>query len=74
MGIGYLLGAIAALMYSGLVGYFGGIVKKPGLLKLVKAKLGKNMKDQTAANWCIGMAIFMLAVAIFLIVFGLIQS
>lgn len=74
MGIGYLLGAFATFLYAGLVGYFGGIAKKPGMLKLVKAKLGKNMKDQTAANWCIGMSIFMIALGVFLIVFGFIQG
>ncbi|MCD4826940.1 MAG: hypothetical protein K8Q99_04100 [Acholeplasmataceae bacterium] len=74
MGIGYLLGAIAAFLYAGFVGYFGGIKKNAGLIRLVKAKIGKNMKDQTAANWCIGMSIFMLVLGIFLIVFGLIQA
>ena len=36
MGIGYLLGVIACLLYATLVGYFGGTKKSPGLLKLVK--------------------------------------
>ena len=43
MGIGYLLGAIAAFTYAGLVGYFGGIKRKQGILKMVKAKLGKKI-------------------------------
>jgi len=42
MGIGYLLGGIACLLYAALVGYFGGIKKSPGLLKLVKMKLNKK--------------------------------
>ena len=50
MGIGYLLGGIACLLYAALVGYFGGIKKSPGLLKLVKMKLNKNMSDAAAAN------------------------
>jgi len=50
MGIGYLLGGIACLLYTVFVGYFGGIKKSPGLLKLVKMKLNKNMSDAVAAK------------------------
>lgn len=74
MGIGYLLGGIACVLYAVLVGYFGGIKKSPGLLRMVKLKLNKNMTDETAAKICIGASIFMLAVAIFLFVFGAIQG
>ncbi|MFC1899691.1 hypothetical protein ACFLXP_05125 [Chloroflexota bacterium] len=70
MGIGYLLGGIACLLYSVLVGYFGGIKKSPGLLKLVKMKLNKNMSDATAVKISLIAAIIMLAVGIFLFVFG----
>ena len=70
MGIGYLLGGIACLLYAGLVGYFGGIKKAPGLLKLVKMKLSKKMSDDTAAKVCLVMAIIMLCLGIFLFVFG----
>jgi len=45
MGIGYLLGGVVCLFYAALVGYFGGINKSPGFLKLVKMKLNKNMND-----------------------------
>lgn len=74
MGIGYLLGAIAAFLYAGFVGYYGGIKKSPGLLKLVKAKLNKNMSDKTAVNICIYFSAFILLLGIFLIVFGAIQG
>ncbi len=74
MGIGYLLGGLACLIYALSVGYFGGIKKAPGLLKLVKAKMGKNMSDDTAAKWCMGMSIVILALGIFLFVFGAIQG
>ncbi len=50
MGIGYLLGGVACLLYAALVGYFGGINKSPGLIKLVKMKLNKNMSDNAAAK------------------------
>ena len=70
MGLGFLLGGIACLLYAVLVGYFGGIKKSPGLLKLVKMKLGKNMKDESAAKVCLVMSIIVLAGAIFLFVYG----
>ena len=50
MGAGYLLGGIACLLYAVLVGYFGGIKKSPGLLRLVKMKLNKKMSDEIAIN------------------------
>lgn len=74
MGIGYLLGAIFCILYSALVGYFGGIKKSPGLLKIVKLKINKKMSDDTAVKICIGASIFMLVVGIFLIVFGAMQG
>lgn len=70
MGLGFLLGGIACLLYAVLVGFFGGIKKSPGLLKLVKMKLGKNMKDDTAAKVCLVMSIIVLAGGIFLFVYG----
>jgi len=48
MGIGYLLGGIACLLYFSLVGYFVGIKVKPVLLKIVNIKLFKNMSDKKA--------------------------
>ena len=63
---GYLLGGIACVLYAVLVGYFGGIKKAPGLLKMVKMKLNKNMSDDTAAKICIVMSIIVLAGGIFL--------
>lgn len=74
MGIGYLLGGIACVLYAGLVGYFGGVKKTPGLLKIVKLKLNKNMSDETAVKVCVGAAIVVLAGGIFLFVFGAIQG
>ncbi len=74
MGIGYLLGGIACVLYFIGVGYFGGIKKSPGLLKLVKMKLNKNMSDATASKICIVFSIIILAVGIFLFVFGAIQG
>lgn len=74
MGIGYLLGGVACLLYAVLVGYFGGIKKSSGLLKLVKMKLNKNMSDDAAAIISSVAAGVVLAVGIFLFVFGAIQG
>ena len=74
MGIGYLLGGIACLLYAVLVGYFGGIKKSPGLLKLVKMKLNKNMSDDTAAKISLIAAIIVLALGIFLFISGATQG
>ncbi|HAK46038.1 MAG TPA: hypothetical protein DCO79_09005 [Spirochaeta sp.] len=74
MGIGFLLGGIACLIYAVLVGYFGGIKKAPGLLKLVKMKLNKNMSDDAAAKTCLVFSIIVLAGGIFLFIFGGIQG
>ena len=74
MGIGYLLGGIACLLYAALVGYFGGIKKSPGLLRLVKMKINKNMSDDAAAKTSLIAAGVVLAVGIFLFVFGAIQG
>ncbi len=74
MGIGNLLGGIACLLYAALVGYFGGIKKSPGLLKLVKMKLNKNMSDDAAAKISLVAAGVMLAGGVFLFIFGAIKS
>ncbi|MFC1933386.1 hypothetical protein ACFLXU_07215 [Chloroflexota bacterium] len=74
MGIGYLLGGIACLLYAILVGYFGGIKKSPGLIKLVKLKTSKNMSDNAAVKICLVAAGVMLAIGIFLFIFGAIQG
>ena len=74
MGIGYLLGGIACLLYTVFVGYFGGIKKSPGLIRLVKMKLNKNMSDDAAAKISLIAAGVMLAVGIFLFIFGAIRG
>jgi len=70
MSIGYLLGGIFCLAYMVGVGYFGGIKKSPGLLKLVKMKLNKNMSDKTAAIICLVFGLIIGALGVFLLVFG----
>jgi len=70
MGIGYLLGGIACLLYTVFVGYYGGIKKSPGLLKLVKMKINKNMSDKAAANISLIAGVIVLAGGVFLFIFG----
>ena len=74
MEIGWLIGGIACLAYFALVGYFGAIKKSPGLLKLVKMKLNKNMSDETAAKICGVMAIIIGVGGIVLLVVGAMVS
>jgi len=74
MGIGYLLGGIACLLYAILVGYFGGIKKSPGVLRLAKMKINKNMSDGAAAKLCLFAGGVALAVGVFLFIFGAIQG
>ncbi len=74
MGTGYLLGGIACVLYAVIVGGLGGLKKSPALLKMVKLKLGKNMSDKTAATICIVMALTILAVGLFLFVFGALKT
>ncbi|MFC1917877.1 hypothetical protein ACFLXH_04415 [Chloroflexota bacterium] len=74
MGIGYLLGGVACLLYAVLVGYFGGIKKSPGLLRLVKMKISKNMSDGAAAKTSLIAAIIVFLGGIFLFIFGAMQG
>ena len=71
---GHLVAGIACLLYAPLVGYFGGIKKSPGLLKLVKMKLNKKMNDAAAVKISLVAAGVVLAAGIFLFIFGAIQG
>jgi len=74
MGIGYLLGGIACIMYFFGVGIMGGVKKSPGVLKLAKMKINKNMTDEKAAILCLVMGIIIGLVGILLFVLGIIQN
>jgi hypothetical protein len=56
------------------IGYFGGINKSPGLLKLVKMNINKNMSDAAAVKTSLIAAGVVLAVGVFLFIFGAIQG
>ncbi len=48
--------------------------KSPGVLKLIKMKLNKNMSDDAAAKICLIWAGVILVVGIFLFILGAIQG
>ncbi len=52
---GWALGGIACMIYTLVVGGLA-LKKSPGLIKLVKMKLGKKLSDQTAITICLVMA------------------
>ncbi|MFC1980090.1 hypothetical protein ACFLVS_04475 [Chloroflexota bacterium] len=64
------LGGIACLLYAALVVYFGGIKKSPGLFKLVKMKINKNMSDDAAVKFYLIAAVIVLVGGVFLFIFG----
>ena len=74
MGIGYLLGGIACILYFFGVGIVGGVKKSPAVLKLVKQKLGKGMSDEKAAKICLIFGTIIGLGGIFLFVFGAMQN
>lgn len=58
-----VLVGLLCLLYAIFVSFFA-YRKSPGLLKLVKMKLGKNMTDKTAITICYVMSAVMLVVGI----------
>ncbi len=44
---GWALGGLLCIIYTAVVGFLG-YKSNPGLLKIVKMKLGKNMTDEKA--------------------------
>ncbi len=56
------------------IGYFGGIKKSPGVLRLTKMKINKNMSDDAAAKICLIAGGVVLAAGILLFIFGAIQG
>jgi len=54
---------VLCLLYAVLVSFFA-YKKSPGLIKLVKMKLGKNMTDKAALTACYVMSAVMLVLGI----------
>lgn len=69
---GWALGGLACLIYAAIVGGLA-YKKSPGLVKLVKMKMGKKTTDQTAITISMVMAGVVGIAGIVLIVIGLSQ-
>ena len=66
---GWALGGLACILYTLIVGWLA-IKKSPGLIKLVKLKLGKKTTDKTATTISLTMSAIMGVVGIILIIIG----
>lgn len=67
---GWALGGLACFLYTGIVGSLA-LKKSPGLIKIVKMKLGKKTTDQTAITVSLVMAALFGVAGIVLIIVGL---
>lgn len=67
---GWALGGLACLIYTVIVGGLA-LKKSPGLIKLVRMKMGKKTTDQTAITLSLVMAAIFGVAGIVLIVIGL---
>ncbi len=73
IGIGYFIGAVAALLYSAMCFYIGN--KKPkALFKIAKMKLGKNKSDETVVKFCYVFSVIAFIIAVFVIVLGFVNA
>lgn len=70
--MGYIIGAIACLLYAAFV-YYIAIKRPPTIIRLVKKKLNKNMSDNAAAIVCYVFASIALAGGIVLFVLAAIK-
>lgn len=74
MSLGYLLGGLANLSFAACVVYWGGIKRRPVLMRQIKWKFGENMSDDTAAKVLMFSPIILVLVGVFLLVWGGIKS
>ena len=65
---GWVIGGIACMLYSLIVGYFA-YKKSPGLIKLVKMKMGKKMTEKGAitTTWVMVGLIFVFGIVCFIL-------
>ena len=69
---GWALGGLACILYTLIVGGLA-LKRSPGLIKLVKMKLGKKTTDKTAITLSLVMAGIFGVAGIVLIVIGIIK-
>jgi len=67
---GWALGGLACILYTLIVGGLA-LKKSPGLIKIVKMKMGKKTTDKTAINLSLAMAAIFGVAGIVLFVIGL---
>lgn len=67
---GWALGGLACMIYTVIVGGLA-LKKSPGLIKIVKMKLGKKTTDQTAVTVSLVMAALFGIAGIVLFIIGL---
>jgi len=67
---GWALGGLACFIYTAVVGGLA-LKKSPGLIKIIRMKLGKNTTDKTAINLSLAMAAIFGIAGIVLFVIGL---
>ena len=70
--MGYIVGAIACLLYAVFV-YYVAIKKPPSIIRLIKKKLNKNMSDDAAVIVAYVFASIALAGGIVLIVLAAVK-
>lgn len=65
---GWVIGGIACMIYAFGVG-FTAYKKSPGLIKLIKMKLGKKMTDKTAITiaWIAASVVFVFGIVCFIL-------
>lgn len=67
---GWALGGLACILYTLVVGGLA-LKKSPGLIKIIKMKLGKNTTDKTAITISLVMAVLFGVAGIVLFIIGL---
>lgn len=67
---GWALGGLACFIYTAVVGGLA-LKKSPGLIKVIRMKLGKKTTDKTAINLSLAMAAIFGIAGIVLFVIGL---
>jgi len=66
--MGWTIGGIACMLYAAGVGY-AAYKKSPGLIKLIKMKLGKKMTDKSAITtaWVAVGVVFVFGIVCFIL-------
>ncbi len=66
---GWAIGGLLCMIYTVSVSLLA-YKRSPGLLKMVKLKLGKNMSDETAVKVCYGASVVVFIAGIVFFILG----